>query len=131
MEAVSPFLFLTPLQTWRQANFGTPNATGNAADNADPDKDGLENLVEFAFGLNPNTPDAASLPQWVLDEDVYVLAFTRPAGVSGITYVGEYSTSLAAGSWTPAENVGTPPAYTFLAPAVAQRLYLRVRVTAG
>ena len=117
------------LEFWRNTHFNTYAALGPAADNADPDKDGLENLVEFAFGLNPNTPDAAALPQWVLDDELYFLAFTRPAGVSGITYVGEYSTSLAAGSWTPAENVSTPPAYTFLAPATTQRLYLRVRVT--
>ena len=67
--------------------------------------------------------------QCQLSDDDYNLAFTRPAGVSGITYVGEYSTSLAPGSWTPAENVGTPPVYTFLAPATTQRLYLRVRAT--
>jgi len=130
IETVSAYNLLTPQQTWRQANFGTPDNSGNAADNADPDKDGLENLVEFAFGRNPNTPDAAALPQWVLTDDDYSLTFTRPAGVDGITYIGEYSTSMATGSWTPAVNVSTPPAYHFLAPAITERLYLRVRVTA-
>ena len=127
-ETLAPFTF-TAQQVWRQAHFGTPNATGLAADNADPEKDGLENLVEFAFGRNPNVPDAAALPQWVLADDDYSLTFTRPANVSGITYVAEYSTSMAPGSWTPAVNYSTPPAYQFLAPAVTQRLYLRVRVT--
>ena len=114
---------------WRQTHFGTTQNTGPSANNADPDKDGLENLIEFAFGRNPNVPDAAALPQWVLADDDYGLTFTRPANVSGITYVAEYSSSLAPASWTPAVNFSTPPAYTFLAPAVTQRLYLRVRVT--
>ncbi len=120
---------ISPLQLWRQANFGTPYATGNAADNADPEKDGLENLVEFAFGLKPNVPDAAALPQWVLADEDYSLAFTRPANVSGVTYVAEYSPSLAPGSWTAATNFGTAQNYNFLVLASTQRLYLRVRVT--
>ena len=86
-------------------------------------------MLEFAFARHPNVPAAALLPEWQQYDDDYSLAFTRPAGVSGITYVGEYSTSLAPGSWTAANNFSTPPAYTFIAPAVAQRLYLRVRVT--
>ncbi len=119
----------SPLQLWRHAHFGTPIATGAAANNADPDKDGLENLVEFAFGLNPNAPDAAALPEWELEDDDYSLSFTRPAGVDGISYIAEYSSSLAPGSWTSAVNISTPPAYQFYAPAIAQRQYLRVRVT--
>jgi hypothetical protein len=44
----------TPKQSWRLQNFGTANDTGNAADLADPDIDGLANLVEFALNLDPN-----------------------------------------------------------------------------
>ncbi len=43
----------TPIQTWRFLNFGTIANSGNASDTADPDGDGLTNLVEFAYGLNP------------------------------------------------------------------------------
>lgn len=49
--------------------------------------------------------------------------------VSGVTYIAEYSTSLAPGSWTPVSNSGTATNYAFFAPAVTQRLYLRLRVT--
>jgi hypothetical protein len=52
--------FLTPQQTWRQANFGGTGNTGNAADNADPDFDGYDNLLEYAFASTPTT--AASVP---------------------------------------------------------------------
>lgn len=39
---------------WRQTNFGTYNNTGNAADTADPDKDGMANITEFALNKDPN-----------------------------------------------------------------------------
>ena len=52
--------FLSPQQAWRQTNFGTTNNTGNAADPADPDFDGYENLLEYALASTPTT--AASVP---------------------------------------------------------------------
>ena len=108
----------------------TPQKTGSAANSAVPDKDGLENPIAFTFGLIPNTPDTAALPEWELEDDDDSLTFTRPPGVDGITYIGEYSMSMAPGSWTASPNSGTPPDYLFFAPAVTQRLYLRVQVTA-
>jgi hypothetical protein len=118
------------LESWRQSNFGTIANTGPAADNADPEMDGLENLVEFAFALNPNLPDADALPAWQVEDNEFTLNFERPPGVSGVTYIAEYSTSLVPGSWLPAANAVSPPAYAFYAPATTQRLYVRVRVTA-
>ena len=50
----------TPLELWRQANFGSYANTGNAADTASPDGDPYSNLLEFAFGTDPN--NAASGP---------------------------------------------------------------------
>jgi len=43
----------TSLQQWRVDNFGTPNATGSAANDADPDRDGVSNLVEYFTGTSP------------------------------------------------------------------------------
>ncbi len=45
---------LTALETWRQSNFGTYQAAGAAANDADPDQDGLPNLVEYVMGRDPN-----------------------------------------------------------------------------
>lgn len=42
---------------WRQIYFGSTSITGNAADDADPDRDGLRNLLEFALNLPPNSPN--------------------------------------------------------------------------
>jgi len=39
---------------WRQTHFGNTSNTGSAADGADPDRDGLPNLLEYALSLPPN-----------------------------------------------------------------------------
>jgi hypothetical protein len=41
-----------PRHAWRHARFGTVAATGDAADNADPDGDGWRNLLEYALGAD-------------------------------------------------------------------------------
>ena len=52
----------TALQKWRYAYFGTVENSGNAADTADPDLDGVNNLGEFNASTNPT--DATSLPAY-------------------------------------------------------------------
>lgn len=42
------------LDTWRLANFGSYDNTGDAANDADPDRDGIPNLVEYVTSQNPN-----------------------------------------------------------------------------
>ena len=44
---------ITPLQQWRKAYFNTIDATGPAANDADPDGDGVPNLMEYVMGRNP------------------------------------------------------------------------------
>jgi len=41
---------------WRQSSFGSPSNSGNGADLADPDLDGLVNMLEFALTQDPKTP---------------------------------------------------------------------------
>ncbi len=54
----------TPLDNWREWYFGAWDAsTGTAANNADPDGDGVPNLVEFIHGTNPLLHDAAGNAQ--------------------------------------------------------------------
>jgi hypothetical protein len=50
---------VTPRQAWRRLHFGTIEPAGEAADSADPDGDGLENLVEYAYGTNPHSGQGA------------------------------------------------------------------------
>lgn len=44
---------VSPLQSWRLAHLGSSANSGDSADNADPDHDGISNLLEFALHTNP------------------------------------------------------------------------------
>ncbi len=46
-----------PGTIWRQLHFSASANAGNAADGADPDRDGLTNLLERALSLDPNVGD--------------------------------------------------------------------------
>ncbi len=122
---------LTALEAWRLLNFNVTTNTGDAADSFDYDHDGLSNLIEFAFGLNPKDSGSLTLPQATLTAAGFGVTFTQPAGVSGVTYQGEWSPTLAAGSWTPVPDTGTGPTHTFNIATVNQpRVFLRFIVTA-
>ena len=45
---------LTPAELWRYTNFGTAENVGDAAGGADRDLDGVKNVLELAFGTDPN-----------------------------------------------------------------------------
>ncbi len=93
----------TPGRSWRFKNFGSTDATGAAADDADPDGDGLSNLAEFALGLNPK---AGSGDTGIRAEaapaapDVMRAVFNRRTDyvAAGLRYVVEFSSNLA--TWT-------------------------------
>ena len=44
---------LTPIQSWSLHYFGNNNSSGAAADTADPDGDGQDNMAEFLAGTDP------------------------------------------------------------------------------
>jgi autotransporter-associated beta strand protein len=53
---------LTPTQTWQVAEFGSDASNpAIAGDDADPDGDGLKNLVEYALGTTPNTCNTSGI----------------------------------------------------------------------
>ncbi len=96
---------LSARQNWRLTHFGTTTATGVAADTADPDGDGIANLIEYALGTSPLS--SASRP--VLDLEPVTaqgessprltLAFNRIADPT-LIYQVEASSTLAPDSWT-------------------------------
>jgi hypothetical protein len=104
---------LTAIQSWRLQYFGTAAGVGDAADDFDFDHDGLVNLVEFAFGLNPKEGSSLMLPQPTLVEGGFGATFSQPNGVSGVTYRAEWSPDLAPGSWTPVADTGSGTVHTF------------------
>jgi hypothetical protein len=66
-----------PIAQWRQGWWGMPAATGPAADDADPDADGLWNLHEYAFGGNPSVADPSPLPRIASTGGPLALEFNR------------------------------------------------------
>lgn len=89
---------LPPLEAWRQTYFGTTASTGNAADLADPDGDGVANILEYALGTNPTTPASAAAPVGELSGGNYVVRYTRPTSTTDVTYTVQQSTDLL--TWT-------------------------------
>jgi hypothetical protein len=125
----STFTTPTALEQWRLTYFGTTDNTETAADTFDADGDGLVNLVEYAFGLDPTKGSSVSLPQGQPIGDNFVVAFTQPANVSGITYSAEWSTTLT-GVWDPIADSGTGGSHIFSVPSHDKtKLFVRFKVT--
>ena len=106
---------------------------GISAPDADPDRDGLANLAEYALGTDPHafTPQ----PTVTRSQSELALTFQRPAHVGDVIYQAETSPDLA--NWQPvALEVLNPGADPETVRAVmdsggntAHALYIRIRFT--
>ncbi len=87
---------LSKLQTWRKTHFGSSTNIGSGANDADPDADGLENLLEYALNGNPNTHDINTvLPTHAQDLSGRLqLIFHRYADKTDINYIVQASNNL-------------------------------------
>ena len=95
---------LEPLETWRTNNFpGTLNNLALSGNDADPDGDGLKNLAEFYYALDPNQPDATSghLPAVSTDSEGNNprLQFIRRQNPGTAVLICDFSTDLQ--QWNP------------------------------
>ena len=145
-----------PLHVWRTEEF--PGAVGNSSleasvwgDAADPDGDGVPNLLEFAFDLSPSNPDLSGTeamspglptPLFVEEggETYFAVRYTRRIDRTCHTTIVETSTDLE--TWDPSGanlvQVGTAAPHAGglmetvterLTSAVGSRMQLRVVVT--
>lgn len=87
--------------SWASANLDD----SNWGENDDPDKDGIVNVLEFAFGMNPMSPSPAGLPVVTIPEYGGVkyleITFVRRDNYASeaISYTVETSVSLGADDW--------------------------------
>ena len=102
---------------WAALAFPGQTNTALLAPGADPDNDGVVNLLEFALGMDPAVPDARpfapgqpGLPigsiQTLAGTNYLTLAVKRPIGRLNLRYAGEVSGDLA--QWTEAALAGPP-----------------------
>ena len=66
-----------------EAELGLPSISGEAAD---PDGDGLSNLLEYAFALNPRHGQALSPVDYFFRDDHFVLRFWKNAAADDLIF---------------------------------------------
>lgn len=124
------YIGATALESWRYNHFGSTENVGSAASASDPDHDGLPNLIEFAFGLDPKQGGSCVLPLPQRIGNNFSMGFSEPIGISGVRYGAEWSASLLPGSWTPITDTGVPPQHQFTVPVGSQnQLFLRFTIS--
>ena len=105
-----------PIEVWRQSYFGVgATNTGNAADGADADKDGLTNLGEYVLnGSSPLVSSTALLPVTGFSGNFPTFTFTRNLSATDVTLFIEAKLDLTAATWT---TLATRPGGGAWAPA--------------
>ena len=125
-------------QGWRFARFGTNcNNLAIAGDSADPDGDGLSNLLEYAFNTDPLAANANHPWQATLKSGHLTLTYPRRKPPTDISYYVEAADSLD-GPWTnsPTQLVITDDgtmqtikATDLVSTTDAPQRFLRLRIT--
>ena len=108
---------LTPIEAWRGQKFGTFANTGLSADNADPNRNGISNLLEYALGGEPvATTSSAILPRSSIVTQHLQLQFTRQPALTDITLTVQSSEDLTTWTNIARSTNGTP--FTILLPGL-------------
>lgn len=87
---------------WRETHFGVANNIGDAADLADPNRNGIQNLLEYALNGDPTAPPGAPTPKPVLGRSAdnrLQLTFPRYLDRTDVNLIVVAADSLA-GPWT-------------------------------
>jgi autotransporter-associated beta strand protein len=123
----------TPLQAWRVSNSLVLDGSGTSANSADPDGDGLINLLEYALNGAPTDATSAPLPTAALASSTLTFSFFRARSASELTYTVQASSDLA--GWSDLvvnpggdSAVGQNVTVTDEPPAGATRRFLRLKV---
>ena len=82
-----------PFDLWKARKFAAAGAS-STGDYADPDSDGIANLMEYALMLDPNKPDVAGLPDPVVRNGQVSVTYKRPASAVDLTFQTEWTDDL-------------------------------------
>lgn len=127
----------TPAPTygnWAMKHFPADAPGSTTAFSADPDGDGIHNLAEYGWQLNPNAKDEprSHVDNGTPDEAKFI--FKTPRHLSDVTVIAECSTDL--NTWTPAASTVTESDADFdtrtcTAEPGAARYFWRVRFSSA
>jgi hypothetical protein len=120
---------------WRQQWFGTPANSGNAADSADPDQDGIVNVLERAFNLNPTVADNDGKPVGSLDSNSFTLTYRKSVGATDLGFQVVWSYDLINWSTSDVTDIlvssdGITEVRAASVPISSLTLFLQLQVTA-
>ena len=98
--SVAVFGLLDPYLNWEYAHFGA-NATNPAVagDLADPDGDGVPNLLEYALATDPQAANTNNSITGAISAGHFQVQFDRNTSATDMTYVVQVTATLG-GTWT-------------------------------
>jgi hypothetical protein len=103
-----------PMLTWRQTFFGTTSASGDSANTADSDRDGLPNIVEYALLTSPTQSNGSPITATSAANSI-TLGVNRDPARTDVTITIEAVTVLG-GTWVPVARSTNGGAFTALVP---------------
>ncbi len=106
-QTIAASFSITPRGLWKQSNFGV-NASNSliSGDLADPDGDGLVNLLEYATGNSPTISSTLACTSQ-LNGTMIDFIYPKNSSATDLTYIVEWSDTLVGASWSSA-GVGSP-----------------------
>lgn len=114
--AVAVFGLLDPSLNWKTFHFGA-NATNSAVagDFADPDGDGILNLLEYALGSDPTAANPKNMLAVAIAGGHLQVSFNRNGSATDLAYVVETSSDLV--TWVTASSYSAGAGWSSLGAA--------------
>jgi autotransporter-associated beta strand protein len=124
---------MTPIEIWRQNNFGNHVSTGLGLDTADNDNDGASNLLEYATAMSPMVNDVVSQSATKVGSTLEFV-YRKNKAATDVSYVVEWSDNLT--TWSTASvtssvfsDGATTQQIKALVPAGVARRFVHLKVT--